>query len=198
MFGRLLAYILFLLLVPENSTAEVVGSPRLPEKPTEVRMQFRVTGLFQPDRKDDLIQQAQELDEVKLVSVDYETTIVTFAYDPKDPKSKRFTNAKPEQVLKHLDNRLRQVSQSTFTLLPLSTLPKPKWQEVKIAVVGLDCKGCAFAAYTMVQRVEGVERAVVSFKDGFVLAWIDPEKTNREALETALRKGNVRVAPKSK
>jgi hypothetical protein len=48
----------------------------------EAKVRFRVTGLFQPDRKDDLVRQAKELTDVKLVAVDYETTVATFAYDP--------------------------------------------------------------------------------------------------------------------
>ena len=52
-------------------------------------MQYRLTGLFQPDRVDDLRRQAGTLTiddgdapaEVRLVDVNYETAVVTFAYD---------------------------------------------------------------------------------------------------------------------
>jgi hypothetical protein len=98
-------------------------------------------------------------------------------------------------VQKHIDNRLRQASAGAFTLRPLSALPPEKLQAVKIGVAGLDCKGCAFAAYLAVYNLAGVERATVSFKDGLVAAWIDPTKTNRAALEAALKKREVKVTP---
>ena len=41
--------------------------------------------------------------------------------------------------------------------------------------------------------LDGVERAVVSFRDGHVTARIDPAKTNREAIVTALRNAQVDV-----
>ena len=70
-----------------------------------------------------------------------------------------------------------------------SRSPRP----LRVAVAGLDCKGCAYGAYRAIAMIDGVERAVVSFRDGHVTARIDPAKTNREALVTALRKAQVDV-----
>ena len=54
----------------------------------------------------------------------------------------------------------------------------------------------AAAAYRrQVAEIEGVLRATASFKDGLMIAWIDPKLTNREALEAALRKRNIDVTP---
>jgi copper chaperone CopZ len=159
----------------------------------ESTVRFRVTGLFQPDRKDDLFEEAKDLAGVKLVAVDYETTIATFAYDPEE---KPFKNAKPDQVQKHIDNLLRNASSGGFSVRPLSDLPRAKLKEVRIGVTGLDCKGCAYAAYLAVYDIGGVERATVSFKDGVVTAWIDPARTNRAALEAALKKKEIKVIPR--
>jgi hypothetical protein len=37
------------------------------------------------------------------------------------------------------------------------------------------------------------EQATASFHDGLAIAWIDPEKTNREALEMALKSRGVQL-----
>jgi copper chaperone CopZ len=58
-------------------------------------------------------------------------------------------------------------------------------------VLGLDCKGCCLGAYESIAKIEGVEQATASFKLGLVTALIDPAKTNRAALETALKQRNV-------
>jgi copper chaperone CopZ len=158
----------------------------------ETTVRFRVTGLFQPDRKDDLIRQAKDLAGVRLADVDYETNVATFAYDP---DSKPFKIARPDQVQKHIDNLLGNASGGTFSVRPLSDLPREKLQEVRIGVAGLDCKGCAYAAYLAVYNIDGVERATVSFKDGIVAVWIDAGRTNRAALEAALKKKEIALTP---
>ena len=67
------------------------GADDKPPEPQPIK--HRVTGLFSPDRKDDLREVLQKLPDVKLVSLDYESSEVTFEYDP----AKLFTGAKPEQ-----------------------------------------------------------------------------------------------------
>lgn len=153
--------------------------------------QFRVSGLFQPDRVDDLRRQAAEMTGAKLESVDYETAVASFRYDA---DTKPFKAASPEQVLKQLNESLRQVSKGAFVLRPLSPFPRAKWEEVRIGISGLDCKGCAFYAHNAVSELDGVERMTASFKDGLLIAWIDPSKTNRDALQTALKKREVKLA----
>ena len=67
---------------------------------------------------------------------------------------------------------------------------------VEIPVVGLDCKACCLGAYEAIYRLEGVEQATASFKDGLVTAWIDASKTDRAQLETALKQRGVEVLAK--
>jgi len=64
---------------------------------------------------------------------------------------------------------------------------------VNISIAGLDCTGCSYGAYLAVYKIDGVENATASFKEGAVTAWIDPNKTNRAALEEALTKRGVTV-----
>ena len=152
--------------------------------------------MFQPDRVDDLRHQAGTLGdkenpaEVKLVDVNYETTVVTFAFDT---ESKSFKRKPPGQVLERISNLLRQASKGAFGVYPLSAQKPEQLKQERIAVAGLDCKGCAYGAYRVVAAIEGVERATVSFKDGHVTAWIDPARTEREALIAALEKARVTV-----
>lgn len=163
----------------------------------EIRIQYRLTGLFQPDRVADLRAQAAELPansknqpvEVQLVDVNYDTTVVTFSYDG----TKTFKNQKPDQILNRIDQLLRQASRGAFSISPLSTLKPEMLQMERIAVAGHDCKGCNFGLYRAIASIEGVERAIASFKDGHITAWIDPARTNREALIAALKKKEVTV-----
>jgi copper chaperone CopZ len=152
----------------------------------EVTVQYRLTGLFQPDRVDDLRRQAGTLllneqdpsSAVRLVAVDYETAVVTFAYDG---AAKHFKNLKPERILEGINGRLSHVSRGTFKAFPPTHLKPDQLKEERIAVAGHDCKGCAYAAYRAIAGIDGVERGVVSFKDGRVTAWIDPARTDRAA-----------------
>ena len=164
----------------------------------EVTVQFRITGLFQPDRIEDLRRQAGTLrgnekespGEVRLADVNYETAVATFAYDP---DSKRFKGAKAEQVFERIGNLLQGATKNTFKIFPVSVLKPEQQKSERIAVAGLDCKGCAYGAYRVVAAIDGVERATVDFKEGRVTAWIDPTKTNRDALIAALKKARVEV-----
>lgn len=156
----------------------------------EANYTYRVEGLFQKDREADLRATIKTLEGIELVQVDYRQGHSTFRFDAE----KLYPNAKkPEQILQQFDQRLRQASRGTFQVTALSDIDRKKLTEVKIAVAGLDCKGCSYGAYLAVTKVEGVENAISSFHDGYVIAWIDAEKTNREALEAALEKRKVKI-----
>lgn len=168
------------------------------ETPDDATVHCRVTGLFQPDRVQDLERQVAEISTnadqpapiVSVLSVDYDKADVTLAFDP---DAAAFKGKSPEQVRTHVHEQLHHVSRGAFSLFPVSAVDPAALKEEVISVAGLDCKGCAYGAYRAVAPVEGVERAVVSFKDGRVTAWIDPAKTNRAALITALKKSQVDV-----
>ncbi|MBC8114980.1 MAG: hypothetical protein H7062_11410 [Candidatus Saccharimonas sp.] len=177
------ALLLLCLLV----TAVTCGADDKPPEPSSIK--HRVTGLFSPDREDDLREVIQKLPDVKLVSIDYQTSEAAFTYDA----AKLFPGAKPEQIRERFDDLLRSVSSSTFGIAPLCTTPKDKLTRIEIPVVGLDCKACCLAAYEAIYKIDGVEQATASFKDGRVTALIDPEKTNRQALEEALKNKRVEL-----
>ena len=187
-----------LALIP----ALLIGFAAGPAPAAEARVKCRITGLFQPDRVDDLRRQGGTLRyvqgdasaEVKLVEVDYDNAEATFAYDP---DARPLKDARPEQVRERIDQLLRDASRGTFSALPPSTLPADRRQEIRIGVAGLDCKGCAFGAYRALAKLDGVERATVDFKQGIVTARVDPSKTDREALVAALKKAEVDVLESS-
>ena len=166
----------------------IAGVSQAQEPTTEsATIKLRVTGLFSPDREQDLREVMLLIPDATLKSIDYAAAEAVFEYNPQ----KSFDKAKPDKIPERLDNALRTHSRSTFGIKPLSTTPADKLQAVEIGVVGLDCKGCALAAYESVARLDGVVQATASFKTGLVTAKFDPEKTNRTALEEALTKAQV-------
>jgi copper chaperone CopZ len=158
-----------------------------PAKPE--RFTFRVVGLFAPSREVDLREAFKELPEFTLVGVDFAEAEMTVEFVP----NKVFPGAKPEQLADRLDQRVRPATQHTFSVKPRRTVPGEKLQQVVIPVAGCDCKACCLAAYEAVASLDGVEQATASFRDGRVMARIDPAKTDRTKLEEALRKKGVKV-----
>lgn len=157
-------------------------------KPEELPLvKHRVTGLFSPDRAEDLAEVIKKIPNVELVSVDFKNAEATFRYDEK----KVFGQGKPEQIIERFDNLVRSNSYSTFGIRPLRTIPAEKLQAIEIPVVGLDCKACSLALYEIIARVDGVDYATASFKEGKATALIDPEKTSKAALETLLKQRGV-------
>jgi copper chaperone CopZ len=156
-------------------------------KPEPVK--YQVTGLFAPDREQDLREVFAKLPQIKLVSIDYKNAEVTLEFDP----ATAFPNTKPAEVLPKLDALVKNASSHTFGVKPPRTTPLEKLKQLEIPVAGLDCKACALAAYEAVSKVDGVERATVSFKEGRVITWSDPEKADRAQLEAALKKLGVEV-----
>jgi len=150
-------------------------------------IKHRVTGLFNKEREADLRDSVQKLADVSIVGIDFDTSEVTFSYDP----VKLLGKGDPKQLLERFDNLLRNASTHTFGIRPLCATPREKLTRIEIPVAGLDCRGCELAAYEVIFKIEGVEQATCSFKAGLMSALIDPEKTNKAALEEALKKRNV-------
>jgi copper chaperone CopZ len=153
------------------------------------RFRHQITGLFSIEREADLREAFEKLPDIKLVSIDFANAEATLEYVP----AKVFANVKPAEAIARLDNLLRTASGHTFGVKPLRTVPREKLQRIEIRVAGLDCKACSLAAYEAVFRLDGVETATASFREGRVTALIDPAKTNRTRLEAALKQRGVDV-----
>jgi hypothetical protein len=152
-------------------------------------VKVRVTGLFAPDRADDLRRLLRQWPELELASLDFDRAEVVFKFDP----AKGFPGAKPADLPARLDDKIRGASHGTLGVKPATTVPHDQLRRIEIPVAGLDCKACCLAAYEAVARIDGVEQATASFREGKVTALIDPKRTNREALETSLRERGVVV-----
>ena len=164
-----------------------ISVPTLAAEATSTR--YRIVGLCCVEREGDLREATKKLPGVELLDFDFADGEATFRYDT----AKAFPGAKPEEIPHHLDNLLKTASHHTFGVKPLSVVPKEKLTRVEIAVVGLDCKACSLAAYEAIANLPGVEYATASFKEGRVLARIDPSKIDRDALGSALKARGVEL-----
>lgn len=153
--------------------------------------QVQVTGLFMPGCDEDFRQVFAEFPEAQLKELDFETATGKIAYAA---KSSLFGSAKSEQVVERLNNRIRQISGSRLGVKPPGSIPREKLERVEIGIVGLDCKACSLAVYSILERVPGVEQATANFHDGLAVAWIDPAQTSRAALEELLQQRRVQLA----
>lgn len=138
----------------------------------------RIGGLFQADRADDLRKALKDESKVTLLSVDFDRAEATFSYHPK---------AFSQQSLGAL------LSKKAFEIRPPSTTPAETLVQIEIPVLGLDCKACSLGTYRAISKVDGVDRATASLKEGRVSVWFDPAKTNRAALEETLKKLGLEV-----
>ncbi|MDY3552975.1 hypothetical protein R5W24_002065 [Gemmata sp. JC717] len=158
--------------------------------PKPERATFRVLGLFSPDRETDLREALKAVPDVTWVGVNFADAELTVEFVP----AKAFPGTKPEQIAERFDQKLRDATQHTFGVKPRRTVPRDKLKEVVIPAPILDCKACCLAAYEAVAKIDGVEQATATFKDGGkVTALIDPAKTDRAKLEDALRSAGVPI-----
>jgi len=153
------------------------------------RFKHQITGLFSTEREADLREAFETIPNIKLVAIDFANAEATLEYVP----ATIFRNVKPHERIGRLDNLLKTASHHTFGVKPLRSVPREKLERIEIAVAGLDCKACCLAAYEAIFRLNGVETATASFREGRVTALIDPSKTNRIRLEAALKQRGVEV-----
>jgi copper chaperone CopZ len=153
----------------------------------ETRMAVRITGLFSPDRAKELREIVSTWPSITLSKLDFDRAEAIFTWD----NTKAFSKLQPAQIVARLDDTLRSDSSHTFGVKPASTTPGEQLVKIDIPVVGLDCKACCLAAYEIVARIDGVEQATASFKDGRITARIDSKRTSKSALEAALKERGV-------
>lgn len=175
---------------PQPTAAPIVGL----EFDDEHSINVKVNGLFILERVNDFRKMMLEFPEAKLTTIDYKTANATFSYSA---ESELFRGAKPEQILERINNRVRKISGYTLSVKPVSAVARDKLERVEIPIIGLDCKACSFGVYGILTSIDGVQRATTSFKLGKAVVWLDPEKTNRQALVEALVKRNVKIVPES-
>ena len=154
-----------------------------------VEISRRVVGLFEPSRVDDLKEVVPTLPGVELVRVDYASTVAVWRLDPALVMTNYNAKKRPseEQLVQRLDSLLGAASTRTFALKPLAGIPSDKTTTVELRTHILDCRGCRYAVYNSIAKLEGVESATVG-KDGLITARIDPAMTDQKTLDAALKK----------
>ena len=160
----------------------------LPAAPS-VEISRRVVGLFEPSRVEDLKEIVPTLPGVELVRVDYASTVAVWRLDPALVMTNYNAKKRPseEQLVQRLDSLLGAASTRTFALKPLAGIPSEKTTLIQLRPHILDCRGCRYAVYNGIAKLEGVESATVG-KDGAISARIDPAKTDQKTLDAALKK----------
>lgn len=156
---------------------------------TATVVKHQITGMFSPEREDDLRAVFTKFPEFKLVSIDFTNAEVSLEYDP----AKVFPGANPDQVIERLNNLVRSASNHTFGVKSLRTIEKDKLKLVEIPIVGLDCKACSLAVYEIISRLKGVEYATASFKEQKATALIDPAVIDRVEIEMTLKQRGVQI-----
>jgi len=163
----------------------LIVAPSAHAEPTSTNV--RIAGLFSPDREKDLRELFEQWPEVKLVRIVFARSEAELSFD----SEKIFPKAKPADVIARLNDRVRSLSNSTFGVKPLCEVPWDKLTLVEIPIAGLDCKACCLAAYEIVAKIDGVEAATASFREGRLTATIDPTKTTKAKLEAVLKERGV-------
>ncbi len=167
-----------LLLVLLTATCAMAGDATPPATAT-----FRILGLCYPERVEDLRAAFAAREDIALVQVDYEHGAATFRCEHGKISAESIGNI---------------IGAKGFGIRPESHVQPDRLVRVEIAVIGLDCKGCALGTYNAIGSIDGVERATVSYKEGRVIATIDPARTGQAALEEALKKAGVTLAGQKK
>ena len=156
----------------------------------------RVIGISDPSRVEDFCTAVKSVPELQLVSVDGDKATAVLRYEVSaiitKPKPKPEDLA-PEKILEQINNLVGKASVHTFSVTAPTGVAEDKLTKVEIKVGVLDCKGCRYGAYIVIAKLDGVERATVNSTDRTLTAWIDPAKTNKEALEAALKKARVEL-----
>ena len=167
----------------QEPAAETPASPRV--------VRVRLLGLFAPERVEALRAAASGMEEASLKEVDYDAAHATFEIRP----DRSWKDVPEEKLAERIDQALRNATRSTIAAAPESVTPAEDLIETEIAAYGCVCKACELAAYEAVAKVDGVERAAVSFRDSRIVVRFDRTKTNREALAEALKSRGVALEP---
>jgi hypothetical protein len=181
-FFHLILLLLFVLPAPLHAE----------EQTTTVR----IIGFSDESRVNDLREAIKTLPELQLVSIDETKATATLRYDPlvliAKPKPKPEELA-PEKIIERIDALIGKATTRTFTATALTGIPEEKLSKVEITVGVLDCKGCRYGAYIAIAKIDGLERATIKAGSKTLIAWIDSTKTNKAALEDALKKARVEL-----
>ena len=188
-------HFLVVVLVLGVATPAVVS--RGDEKPGEpLRVTYRIRGLFCPEREQELRTLcADELPHIKVLEVDSLRGEATFEFDPVVALGPNAKAATAEKLLSLFNEKVKGASQrkyprypsweSVFTAVPSS--PHDNLQHVEMPIEGLDCQACSLAFHERLVKLDGIEHAQVSFREGRAIALVNPSKFNELAVREKLQ-----------
>ncbi|MEY4568321.1 MAG: hypothetical protein RLY14_3291, partial [Planctomycetota bacterium] len=107
-------------------------------------MKWRVIGLFTPERIDSFRMVLEQFPEVRLQLIDFEHAEATLRIAS---DSDLFRNANAEQITERLNNQVRHLSSSLFSLRPLGDISHDKLERIEFKIIGLDCHACSLAVH---------------------------------------------------
>ncbi len=152
------------------------------------KMDLRVIGFSAPEREKDFALTMEKMPDLRAIALDAEHARVTLEFNPADLFPKVKVPSDPAAILKRINDLTGAASLRTFQFATPSGLAEDTLAKVEIKVGLLDCKSCRYAFYSAVAGIDGVERATVHSTAGVLTAWIDPQKTSKDALFQALKK----------
>ena len=166
--------------------------PVLSLKAEEKTSKHRLIGLSAAERIEDFNETMKSLPDLHVVALDAAKSEITLKYDlakiininPKKPPT-------AEDIEKRLNELIGGACVRTFSLRPLTGAAEDKLTKVEIKAGVLDCKACRYAVYLAVATLDGVERATVNEKTSLLTVFTDAAKTDRKALEAALKKARI-------
>ncbi|HET6881774.1 MAG TPA: DUF1592 domain-containing protein, partial [Pirellulales bacterium] len=180
-------------LVADPPASAPVGKPPAAAKSADgwPTVRLRIMGIYAPHRADFFRQAMTQANDARLLSLAGDMAEAELAYDP---DSDRFRGAKAEQLPERFDQLVRNLTEHTVAAKALSAVPLERIERLEIPLIGLDCEACSLGVYDILTRIDGVEQATASFRDGKAIAWIDPSRTDREAILKLLKQRDVRIA----
>lgn len=168
----------------------------MPLEAQEQTATVRIIGISDPARVEDFRTAIRAVPELGLVSLDGDKASAVLKYEVSaiitKPKAKE-EDLTPPKVLAQIDNLIGKASVRTFSLTAPTGVAEDTLAKVEFKIGTLDCKGCRYGAYIAIAKLDGVERATVDPATRILTAWLDPAKTNKEAIEAALKKARIEL-----
>ena len=155
----------------------------------------RILGLSDASRVNDFNEVIKKLPSLKIVSFDSDHATALVRYEPTIMDQRlglRSASSTPSTVIPLIDGLISAASGHTFTVTAPTEIADKNLKKLTFKVNLNDCKGCRYAAYIAVAKLEGLDRATVDSANHSLVAWIDPTKTSKKTVGDALTEARIK------
>ena len=155
----------------------------------------RIIGLSDASRANDFKEVIKKVPSVKLVRFDSDKASASLDFQPATQDQKSVpsgTVLPPDKVISLIDGLVGDASSHTFSVTAPTGVAEKNLSKLTYKVSINDCKGCRYAAYLAVAKLEGVDRASLDSSNNILVAWIDPTKTSKKAVGDALTDARIK------